>query len=87
MGSLPSLLFSFTFLTNSSGSSALPINFPLKKTSVSPVPILSSPSDSKSFMNLTSSRFTLEETLLKIARFFLKPISVPSGVSIGQNLP
>ena len=27
------------------------------------------------------------KTLLKIARFFLSPISVPSGVSIGQNLP
>ena len=29
----------------------------------------------------------VRNSLLKIAKFFLKPISVPSGVSIGHSLP
>jgi tetratricopeptide (TPR) repeat protein len=37
--------------------------------------------------NLSSLISALVDILHKIARFFLNPISVPSGVSIGQNLP
>ena len=60
---------------------------PLRKTSVPETFSLFSPSFSKSFKNLFSSSAILVETCARIARFFLNPISVPSGVSIGQNLP
>ncbi len=75
------------FLTNSSGFFTTPINNPLKNTSTPSLLSLSNPSDSNSFKNLFKSKFTLVDTLHKIERFFLNPISVPSGVSIGQNLP
>ena len=41
----------------------------------------------KSFKSLASSKVIRVEIILKSAKFFLKPISVPSGVSIGQNRP
>jgi len=59
----------------------------LKKTSTPSIPSLFNPNDSNSFRNLFSSKSTLVDILLNIAKFFLNPISVPSGVSIGQNLP
>ena len=86
-GNSPPLLFSLTELTNSHAFFTEPIKIPLKKTSTASLPSLINPNETKSFTNLSSSKLTFVETLLKIAKFFLKPISVPSGVSIGQNLP
>ena len=87
LGNSPVLLFSFILFTKSTDSFTFPMNLPLKNTSIPPAPSLSMPIASKSLRNFSWSSSTLVEILLKSARFFLSPISVPSGVSIGQNLP
>jgi len=48
---------------------------------------LFNPKDSNFLIKEDPSNSTAVEILLKRARFFLNPISVPSGVSVGQNLP
>jgi len=42
---------------------------------------------SSKFIKFLSEIFIAVLTFASSARFFLKPIEVPSGVSIGQNLP
>ena len=45
------------------------------------------PAYQRFFNRVSSPIFILVEIFERSARFFLKPISVPSGVSTGQNLP
>ena len=65
-----------------------PINLPFKKTSLlSPIISFLSPSSAKIPINLSRVILVLVDIIASSDRFFLKPISVPSGVSTGQNLP